>query len=479
MLNNIQIRCSLATACVLAIACTLVMGSAQAVATAGTVDKQLLQRGAYLATAGDCVACHSSKQGQPYAGGNPIESPLGTIWSSNITPSAAYGIGRYTEQQFADALRRGIRADGSHLYPAMPYTSYTLLSDADIHALYAYFMHGVEPVEQAAPVTELPFPFNVRALMAGWNLLFNPNRRFQPPTGQSEQWLRGAYLTEALAHCSACHTPRNVFMAEDSSRSFAGASLGKWYAPNISSDLNAGIGGWTSGELITYLRTGAAPGKALVAGPMAEAIDHSFSKMSEADLAAMALYIKSVPARSDTSQRQPAYVWGSPARDENSIRGDSAGQISGATLYSGNCASCHQPSGSGTQLSGPPSLLHVSTVGRANPDSLIMTILHGVERNNNGQQRLMPAFFYELNDQEVALLATYVRRNFGNPESAEISAQQVKVLRDKPATVPILTAARIVIALIVIGLLWLLGKAILRRSGSSARLATARSRSEE
>ncbi|WP_238814065.1 hypothetical protein [Herbaspirillum rubrisubalbicans] len=135
MLNNIQIRCSLATAFVLAIACTLVMGSAQAVATAGTVDKQLLQRGAYLATAGDCVACHSSKQGQPYAGGNPIESPLGTIWSSNITPSAAYGIGRYTEQQFADALRRGIRADGSHLYPAMPYTSYTLLSDADIHAL--------------------------------------------------------------------------------------------------------------------------------------------------------------------------------------------------------------------------------------------------------------------------------------------------------------------------------------------------------
>ncbi|ALM81848.1 cytochrome c [Bordetella sp. N] len=438
--------------------------AAPTAAPATTPDEAtLVQRGAYLAIAADCVACHTAGSGKPYAGGNPIASPVGTIWSTNITPSKTSGIGNYTEEQFARALRAGVRADGANLYPAMPYTSYTKISDDDVHALYTFFMKGVAPVDAAVPQTKLPFPFDIRASMMGWNLLFNSDKRFEATAGKSEQWLRGAYLTEALAHCATCHTPRNALMAEDDSRALGGATLGKWYAPNISSDPVHGIGGWSQEDLVAYLKTGRAPGHALAAGPMAEAIDHSFSKMTDADLNAIAVYIKSAAPVATGAAGKPAYAYGAPATDEATIRGASMGQTTGATLYSGNCASCHQAKGTGAELGGTPSLLHVSAVGRDDPSNLVMVILDGIYRSSGKTPRLMPAFAHELSDQDVAMVATYVRQTFGNPEAAAVTAEQVKALRAPSQPGPIVTYARVGMAAAVVVLLLLLGWLLARR----------------
>ncbi|OWT70280.1 MULTISPECIES: cytochrome c [unclassified Achromobacter] len=451
-----------AAALLLAGAATAAAATPASTAPAAADQATLVQRGAYLAVAADCVACHTAQGGKVYAGGNPIASPVGTIWSTNITPSKTAGIGNYTEAQFAQALRAGVRADGANLYPAMPYTSYTKISDEDVHALYTYFMQGVAPVDLPSPQTTLPFPFNIRASMKGWNLLFNSDKRFEPTAGKTEQWLRGAYLTEALAHCATCHTPRNALMAEDGSRAFGGASLGKWYAPNISSDPVHGIGGWSQETLVAYLKTGHAPGHALAAGPMAEAIDHSLSKLTDADLNAIAVYIKTAAPVAGAAADKPSYAYGAPARDEAMLRGASMGQTTGAALYSGNCASCHQASGTGVEQGGPPSLLHVSAVGRDDPSNLVMTILDGVYRSA-GTPRRMPAFAHELNDEEVAMLATYVRQTFGNPQAPVVTAAQVKALREPARPGPIVTYARVGLALAIVVMLLLAGWLLRRR----------------
>lgn len=232
-------------------------------------DQALLDRGKYLATAGDCQACHrTSKDAEklPLSGGYVIDSPMGAIISSNITPSRQYGIGNYTEAQFASALRDGVRADGANLYPAMPYTAYRGLSDADIHALYAYFMGAVQPVDEPVPATRLAFPFNQRWLMKGWNLLF---LHAQPAPSQptaEDPLARGRYLVDTLGHCGSCHSPRNVLMAESASQYLGGGSVGGWYAPNITSDAVSGIGSWSQDELAQYLRSGHADGKGQAAG---------------------------------------------------------------------------------------------------------------------------------------------------------------------------------------------------------------------
>ena len=209
----------------------------------------LLAQGKYLSVAADCSACHDSPDHHVMAGGNSINSPLGKIVASNITPSVRYGIGNYTEQQFSDAVRKGINAQGENLYPAMPYTSYSLLTDSDIQALYYYFMHGVTAVDRPAGTTALPFPFNLRVSMKLWNALYAGNGSFRPSPSQTEQVNRGNYLIFGLAHCDTCHTPRNVLMAEKSDQPLSGGSLGQWYAPNITSDKQSGIGNWSDQQL--------------------------------------------------------------------------------------------------------------------------------------------------------------------------------------------------------------------------------------
>jgi mono/diheme cytochrome c family protein len=252
------------------------------------------EQGRRLAVAGDCMACHTVPDSdKPFAGGYAINSPFGAIFSTNITPSKQAGIGLYTEQEFAEAVRKGIRRDGGHLYPAMPYTSYVHMTDSDVSALYAYFMHSVEPVDVPAPKTALAFPFNLRFSMIGWNLLFLDNPTTLRAPLATPQIQRGEYLTNTLEHCGACHTPRNPLMAEITSKALSGGMVGPWFAPNITSDPISGIGGWTDAELIGYLRTGHATGKAQAGGGMAEAVQNSLQFLPDGDLAAIVAYLKS------------------------------------------------------------------------------------------------------------------------------------------------------------------------------------------
>ncbi|CAI1808959.1 c-type cytochrome [Serratia ficaria] len=434
----------------------------------------LIKQGERLAIASDCQACHTQPGGgTPFAGGYGIDSPMGVIYSTNITPSTKDGIGGYSERQFARAVREGVRADGSYLYPAMPYTSYTKLSDEDIHALYAYFMHAVKPAEQKNTPTELPFPFNLRFSMAGWNLLFMDKGRFQPDAGQSEQWNRGAYLVNGPGHCDTCHTPRNLLMAEDAGRPLAGGMVGSWYAPNITSDAVSGIGGWSNEQLVQYLKTGRVAGKNQAAGGMAEAVENSLQYLPEQDLQAIAVYLKSTAPVRDPQDTRAADGFGQAFNVEPALRGLHAANANntvadGAALFSGNCASCHQPDGSGSKNQAYPSLFNNTATGSGNPANLISAILFGVQRKTGGEDVLMPNFGPQsyvnpLSDKQIAAVSNYVLQHYGNP-AVKVSEADVAELRNggpvpllarlQPYMAPGIGAA----AVLLLALIWLCGR---------------------
>jgi mono/diheme cytochrome c family protein len=262
---------------------------------AALVQASLVERGAYLARAADCMACHTTKDGKEYAGGLGFKLPFGTLYSTNITPDKETGIGNYSDQDFLNAVHRGTRRDGVRLYPAMPFTSYTYMTDADALAIKAY-LFSLPPVRASIPANTLTFPFNQRWSVIFWSALFNPDRRFEPDTSKSPEWNRGAYLTEALAHCGECHTPRNPAFALNNRQKFAGAVTAGWRAFNISSDKNTGVGAWSDDDLVSYLSIGHAPGHGTASGPMGEAVDHSLSHLAQPDIRAVVGYLRSVPA---------------------------------------------------------------------------------------------------------------------------------------------------------------------------------------
>ncbi|WP_371190662.1 c-type cytochrome [Tatumella sp. UCD-D_suzukii] len=405
--------------------------SAQAADTPAAAS--VIEQGKYLSIAADCGACHNSPgpSGAPMAGGYAVSSPMGNIIASNITPSKIFGIGNYSEADFARAVREGVNAKGEYLYPAMPYTSYSKMTDSDISALYQYFMHDVNPVNKAAPATHLPFPFSIRSTMALWDLLFADNQRLTPDTQGSAQLNRGNYLVNALEHCDTCHTPRNFMMGQKNSEALSGSQLGSWYAPNITSDKTAGIGSWSNDELYRYLKTGHVNGKAQAAGPMAEAIDHSLQYLSDDDLHAIVAWLRQVPP-SGAAATVSRFDQGKPSETENTLR-SVAHPDAGWQIYSSTCASCHQANGEGSQFY--PSLFHNSATGATTPDNLIATILFGVHRHADGQYIAMPAFgpagaFSErLNDQQVADVANYVLKHHGNA-ALSVTADQVKTVRE-------------------------------------------------
>jgi mono/diheme cytochrome c family protein len=389
----------------------------------------------------------------PFAGGLPIDTPLGTIYSTNITPSADFGIGRYTEEQFSRALRRGIRGDGAHLYPAMPYTSYAKFTDEDTHALYLYFKQAIKPVDARAPETELPFPMNIRLSMLGWNLLFLDGQVFTPDPKQSAQWNRGAYLVAGATHCSTCHTPRGFLMQEEASRALSGAPVGPWYAPNITSDPTSGIGSWSKEELAAFLRDGHLRGKAQAAGSMGEAVVHSFQHLTADDLDAIATYVKTVPPIHDGAAGGSRFAAGSMFSDLGELRGRDGitsandASASGAALFQGNCASCHSAEGQGSKDGYYPSLFHNSATGAKNATNLIAAILYGVDRTVSGKQAFMPGFggqptdASQLSDRDIAMLGTYVLAHYG-PGDTTISEQQVGEIRRGGPTSSLLLLAR-------------------------------------
>ncbi|KAF7600667.1 MAG: cytochrome C [Candidatus Dactylopiibacterium carminicum] len=408
-------------------------------AAEGEATADLVARGRYLAVAGDCMACHTAQGGQPFVGGLAIGTPLGNIYSTNITPAQGSGIGGYTLEDFQRALRQGVRKDGARLYPAMPYVSYATITDEDVAALYAYFMKGVTPVDQRGPQTALPFPFSVRMSMMGWNLLFARQKTFIPDPARSAQWNRGAYLAEGLAHCSTCHTPRNFLMAEKSGAALAGASLGTWFAPNISSDPQAGIGRWSQQDLVSYLTTGHAGNGSQAGGPMLEAINLSFSKMHVEDIEAMGTYIRSVPPQSANAApgqvpRQP------PVLTDFALAAGTSEE--GAKLYDAHCATCHQPSGEGTRQL-PALYGNAALSRRPNADNLVMALLGGLAPH---QGQVMPAFDDVLNDAQVAALTNYLFATLGDA-GVSTTANRVAQLREGGTPSSLLAVARVGVGL--------------------------------
>ena len=352
------------------------------------------------------------------AGGVAFETPFGRIYSTNITPDKDTGIGDWTADDFRRSMRSGIRPNGEHLYPAFPYTAFTKLTDADLDAMFAY-LTSIAPVQRENPANELGFPFNVRALLAPWKALFFDAGVYQPVADQSDEWNRGAYLTEALAHCSACHSPRNVLGAEKQSRAMSGGAYTdrvpggayrRWSAPNLTG-ADSGLGIWPAHELEAYLKTGRNTFVETF-GPMNEVVVNSTQHLDDADIQAMSTYLKTLPAI------EPAA--GTPA-DERTLG-------MGRTQYNLHCGTCHLPTGQGDPEMAPR-LGGGSLVARTDdPASLINVILYAPESAHLPTPSMwrnpMDEFQYLLNDDEVAALASFIRHSWNNG-AGRVTAEQV------------------------------------------------------
>jgi len=384
-------------------------------------------RGEYLARAGDCVACHSVPGGKAFAGGLKMGSPLGAIYSTNITPDPETGIGSYSLEDFDRAVRRGIAQDGHRLYPAMPYPSYAKLTDDDVHALYDFFMKDVPPVHQANLPNEIPRLLSFRLPLAIWDLIFTKSGSYAVKDGHDAAWNRGAYLVQGLGHCGACHTPRGLAFQEkaldDSSEAYlAGALLDAWSAPNLHGDQRTGLGRWSQADLVEFLKNGHnRDGTAF--GSMIDVVNNSTPYLSDDDINAVAVYLKSLPPTAD----QPAYAY-----DGATTQALQSGHVSetGAALYTGNCASCHglDAKGFSPYL---PALAGNPTVLDSEPTSLINLVLNGstplVVKGTPDAYR-MPQFRLQFNDQEIADVVTFIRNGWGN-RAAPVTAAQVADLR--------------------------------------------------
>ena len=375
-----------------------------------------IERGRYLAAAGDCAACHTADGGKPYAGGRPVPTPFGVIYSTNITPDKETGIGRWTEERFYQAMHEGISADGKHLYPAFPYPWYTKLSRDDVDAIKA-FLDALPPVREENKQTALPWPFSVREVMAGWNTLYFHKGDFKPDPGQSAEWNRGAYLVEGLGHCSACHTPKNIAGGLKTGQKLEGGYGENWYATSLTNDVRDGLGDWTLDDIVQYLKTGA-NAKAAATGPMAEVIENSTQHLNDADLRAIAAYLRSVPGRNEAK---------SPETDKQRL-------ARGEALYIDQCSGCHMEDGSGQPQVFPP-LKGNAVVQAREPGAMLHMIIDGARiaaTKSNPTGLAMPAFGWKLTDQDIAELATYLRAAWGN-KAAPVAVSDVKKTRDRVA----------------------------------------------
>ncbi|HUN60192.1 MAG TPA: cytochrome c, partial [Candidatus Binataceae bacterium] len=390
----------------------------------GLKNADLAKRGEYLARAADCFACHTVSRGRLFAGGLPILLPFGVLYSTNITPDKDTGIGNYTDQDFLNAVQRGIRRDGSRLYPAMPYPSYTLMSDADVLAIKAY-LFSLPPVRAANIPDTLSFPFNQRWSMIFWSAVFAKDARFAPNTAQSAEWNRGAYVAEALAHCGECHTPRNLAFALDNINKFGGAVTAGWYAFNITSDKGSGIGGWTDSELHAYLSTGHASGRGTAAGPMGEAVDKSFSYLAAADIRALGTYLRSIPPLA--SSDLPATL--APPAPASPKGGNATADAAGKRVFEGACVSCHDWTGI-SRLSPFATIAGTRGVNDRTATNVAQIVISGTNRNTPGEAISMPAFGDAYSDTEIAAVSNYVTARFGT-EPSRLTDKDVAKLRSE------------------------------------------------
>lgn len=397
--------------------CLLSAVSAASIAAPGA---PAVVRGLYVAHAADCVSCHTPPGGRPYSGGDPLPTPFGTIYAPNITPDRKTGIGDWTRDDFSRAVRDGVRRDGALLYPAMPYTNYTKMTDADLDALWAYF-RSLPPVSHQVPEPDntFSFPFNIRRGLAVWQGLYFQPGRFVPAADRDPAWNRGAYLVEALGHCDACHTPRNLAQSTESGHHLTGAQIQGWYAPDIGNDPLSKISTWNTAQLASFLKSGQMPGNVKAFGPMQEVIHDSLRYLTDRDLTAMALYLKS----------------------QNAVTAPTATRVIMPTerlaaaklLYRDHCATCHQEDGRG-RAGTVPALAGNQAVTSREPYNVIMAILYGFDPQ--GSWAAMGSFANDLNDDQISDIANYVRTAWGNSGAPNATPWMVANWREKERVAP-------------------------------------------
>lgn len=373
-----------------------------------------LRRGQYLVAAGDCLSCHLREGGESFAGGLPLKTPFGTIYSANITSDRETGIGGWSNDQFYRAMHDGIDDQGANLYPAFPYPWFRAIDRADDDAIFAY-LKSLRPVTYTPPANDLPFPFNFRFLVKGWNLLFLKTDPSRTDPAQSTEWNRGAYLVSGPGHCSACHTPKNLFGADKSDRFLQGGVLDLWVAPDLTGNERTGLGRWSVDEIAELLKTGR-NAHAETGGSMADVINYSTALMTDQDRHAIAVYLKGVP----------------PSAAVSVADADAGAMKRGAAIYQDACTGCHLENGVGQPRYFPP-LGNNAIVQQSDPTSVEHSILAG-NRIGAGpslpSQFTMPSFAWKLTDAEVADVSTFVRNSWGN-RAAPVSSASVGEVRKK------------------------------------------------
>ena len=388
--------------------------------TRAAFAQQDIEKGAALAAIGNCDVCHTVPGGKFYAGGRALPTPFGTIHATNITPDPSTGIGRWSEEAFQRALRSGVARDGHHLYPVFPYDHFIDVNDEDARALYAFVMTRA-PVEQAAHPNDLPFLLNWRPVLAVWKALYLKHDGFKPEAAQSADWNRGGYLVEGLAHCGACHTPRNAQGAERRNQKFAGGSSEGWDAPALNQASPAPIP-WTREQLFAYLRRGVDDVHGAPAGPMAP-VAHNLARVPEADVRAIATYVASMagspaPTAANNSPTRPAVPTTVAPKTEPG---------SAAAIFAGACAGCH----SGVPGAAAVDLARSTAMNAPDPRNAIRVVLDGITPPPSERGPLMPPFAGAFTDQQIADVLSYVRARTARHPAWDDIASQVKTIRQR------------------------------------------------
>jgi mono/diheme cytochrome c family protein len=381
-----------------------------------------MTRGEYLAHVGDCVACHTKHDGIPFTGGFALPTPFGTLYSPNITPDPATGIGAWSADEFYQMLHTGRSRDGKLLYPAMPFPAYTKVTREDSDAIFAY-LNTLKPVHQPNRENELRFPYNNRSLLYGWRTLYFTEGTFVPQAGRSPQLNRGAYLVEALGHCASCHSPINALGGSGEDSAFAGGliPMQNWYAPSLTSNVESGLGSWSTPDIASLLRTGVSM-RGAVYGPMAEVTHNSLQYLSAGDTTAIALYLQTLSRQEPPASRTPETTPAS--RDALAL---------GQAVYAKHCAACHRADGRGMPpayppLAGNPSIQMQVSV---NPVRMVLNGGYPPETTENPRPYGMPPFAQILSDTEVAAVVTYIRGSWGNSGSL-VSPREANTMRLAP-----------------------------------------------
>ncbi len=393
------------------------LGSGQSLA-------ETIARGRYLAQAGDCIACHTKHDGPQFAGGLPIVTPFGTIYSPNITPDNEYGIGNWSADDFYRMMHTGRSKDGTLLYPAMPFPAYTKVTRADSDAIFAY-LSSLPPLHIPNRENELRFPYNNRALLIGWRALYFREGTFEASAKRDAEWNRGAYLVQGLGHCATCHTPINALGGSSDEKAFAGGliPMQNWYAPSLTLNKEAGLGNWSLADIIDLLKAGAST-RGAVYGPMAEVVHNSLQYLSDQDVRAMAVYLKSLPANEGPL---PA---GAP-RGANRVTASVLSR--GSHLYQTRCASCHRGDGRGMAPAYPP-LAQNQSIEMTSAVNAIRMVLNGgypPQTSANARPFGMPPFAQVLSDEDIAAVVTYIRVAWGN-HGLPVTSAEVNALRSAP-----------------------------------------------